>query len=223
MNFTPPRLKLLSILTVTLLVVGCTSYYLFRQSSASASESFTAEDMNEGGVEDIGTLALPDVEKRLNYLIHDTGETLRSLELVIHSEFSLTVDGAKPASEQELQYEELFVPFTSAQVKTALASIQDLRFVQKLFADGSEVRLDTSSLDPLWKRAATPDEPVAEQYRPQRLRFRDGSEKVFADIKVQSKVESDDSVSSRRSKQWSWTRTIRRLPWTTANLFSSLP
>lgn len=196
MNFTPPRLRLLSILTVTLLVVGCTSYYLFRQSSASTSESFTAEDMNEGGVEDIGTLALPDVEKRLNYLIHDTGETLSALELVTHSEFSLTVDGTKPADEQKLQYEELFVPFTSAQVKTALASVQDLRFVQTLFADGSEVRFDTSSLDPLWKRAATPDEPVAEQYRPQRLRFRDGSEKVFADIKVQSKVESDDSVSS---------------------------
>ncbi|KAB0503655.1 MULTISPECIES: WG repeat-containing protein [Pseudomonas] len=196
MNFTQPRLRLLSILAVTLLVVGCTSYYLFRQSSASVSDNFPAEDMNEGGVEDIGTLARPDVEKRLNYLIHDTGETLSALELVIESEFSLTVDGAKPASEQELQYEELFVPFTSAQVKTALASIQDLRFAQKLFADGSELSFDTSSLDLLWKRAAMPDESVAHQYRPEHLRFRDGSEKNFADVSVQSKVEPDDSVPS---------------------------
>ncbi|UZE22005.1 WG repeat-containing protein [Pseudomonas sp. B21-056] len=196
MNFTQPRLRLLSLLSVTLLVVGCASYYLFRQSSMLPSESFAAEDMNGGGIEDIGTLALPDAEKRLNYLIHDTSETLEALELVTQSEISLTIEGTQPAGEQELQYEELFVPFTSAQLKTALASIQDLRFVQRLFADGSEIRLDTSSLDPLWKRAATPDEHAAIQYRPERLRFRDGSEKLFADIKVQPKADSDDIVLS---------------------------
>ena len=82
MNFTQPRLRLLSILSVTLLVVGCTSYYLFRHSGAPADEGFIAEQLNEGGMEDIGTLALPEVEKRLNYLIQDAGESLRSLELV---------------------------------------------------------------------------------------------------------------------------------------------
>ncbi|MCJ8205804.1 WG repeat-containing protein [Pseudomonas sp. RGM2987] len=197
MNLPQPRLRLLSILSVTLLVVGCSSYYLFRQSNVSASEYFAAEDMNEGGVEDIGTLALPDVEKRLNFLINDTDETLRSLELVSQTELSLKVEGTQPAGEQELQYEELFVPFTSAEVKTALASVQDIHFAQKLFADGSEVRLETSSLDPLWKRAATPDEPTAEQYRPDRLRFRDGSETLFADIKKQPEAESDDIPLSR--------------------------
>ncbi|MCD4528174.1 WG repeat-containing protein [Pseudomonas sp. C3-2018] len=173
------------------------SYYLFRQSNASASENFAAEDMNEGGVEDIGTLALPDVAKRLNFLINDTDETLKSLELVSQTELSLTLEGTRPAGEQELQYEELFVPFTSAEVKTALASVQDLHFAQRLFADGSEVRLETSNLDPLWKRAATPDEPTAEQYRPDRLRFRDGSETPFADIKRQPEAESDDIPLSR--------------------------
>ncbi|MCQ6254939.1 WG repeat-containing protein [Pseudomonas sp. Q11] len=196
MNFTQPRVRLLSILSVTLLVVGFTAYYLFRHSGAPTDEGFTAEQMNEGGIEDIGTLALPEVEKRLNYLIYDTGDSLRSLELVMDSQLSLTIGGTEPASEQALQYEELFVPFTSAQLKTALASIQDLRFTQKLFADGSEVRLDTSRLDPLWKRAATPDEPVAEQYLPQRLRFRDGSETTFADLKAPPGVESDDTISS---------------------------
>lgn len=196
MNFTQPRLRLLSLLSVTLLVVGCASYYLFRQNIAPTSESFAVEDMNEGGIEDIGTLTRPDVEKRLNYLIHDTLETLEAVELITQSELSLTIDGAQPVGEQELQYEELFVPFTSAQVKAALASIQDLRFAQRLFADGSEIRLDTSRLDPLWKRAATPDEHAAEQYRPERLRFRDGSEKLFADINVQPKADSDDIVLS---------------------------
>ncbi|AHL33194.1 hypothetical protein CD58_09895 [Pseudomonas brassicacearum] len=195
MNLTQPRLRLLLILSAILLVVGGTSYYLFRQSTTWADESFTAEDMNEGGIEDIGTLTLPEAQKRLNYLIHDTGETLRALDLVIDSEFSLTVEKTESGSQQELQYEELFVPFTSAQVKTALAANQDLRFVQRLFADSSEVRFDTSSLDPLWKRAATPDEPAAEQYRPERLRFRDGSEKAFADLKVSSKSGPDDDES----------------------------
>ncbi|WP_053214230.1 WG repeat-containing protein [Pseudomonas sp. Q12-87] len=195
MNLTQPRLRLLLILSAILLVVGATFYYLFRQSNTWTDESFTAEDMNEGGIEDIGTLTLPEAQKRLNYLIHDTGETLRILDLVIDSEFSLTVDKTKSASSQELRYEELFVPFTSAQVKTALASSHDLRFAQRLFADSSEVRFDTSNLDPLWKRAASPDEAAAEQYRPERLRFRDGSETAFADIKVSPQSGPDDSES----------------------------
>ncbi|MGX9566493.1 WG repeat-containing protein [Pseudomonas viciae] len=199
MNFTQPRLRLLSILSVTLLILGCTAYYLLRPDGAPADEGFSAEDMNEGGIEDIGTLALPEVEKRLNYLIHDTGDSLRSLALVMDAQLSLTIGATEPASEQALQYEELFVPFTSAQLKTALASVQDLRFAQKLFADGSEVRLDTSSLDPLWKRAATPDEPVAAQYRPERLRFRDGSEKNFADLTAPTQIESDEILSPRET------------------------
>ncbi|MBC3383151.1 WG repeat-containing protein [Pseudomonas sp. SWRI179] len=196
MTFSQPRLRLLSILSVTLLVVGFTSYILFRHSGAPADEGFAAEQLNEGGMEDIGTLALPEVEKRLNYLIQDTGETLRSLERVSDVQLSLTVETTEPAGEQPLQYEPLFVPFTSAQLKAELASIQDLRFAQKLFADGSEVRLDTSRLDPLWKRAAMPDEPTAEQYLPQRLVFRDGSEKTFAELKAPPKVGSDDMIAS---------------------------
>ncbi|OPG68602.1 hypothetical protein B1219_29865 [Pseudomonas ogarae] len=196
MNFTQPRLRLLSILSVTLLVVGCTSYTLFRHSGAPVDEGFAAEQLNEGGMEDIGTLAPPEVEKRLNYLIQDTGETLRSLELLSDAQLSLSIETTEPAHEQPLQYEPLFVPFTSAQLKAELASIQGLRFAQRLFADGSEVRLDTSNLDPLWKRAATPDEPAAEQYLPQRLRFRDGSEKTFAELKAPPKVEPDDMIAS---------------------------
>lgn len=196
MNFTQPRLRLLLILSVTLLVVGCASYILFRHSGAPADEGFAAEQLNEGGMEDIGTLALPEVEKRLNYLIQDTGETLRSLERVSDVQLSLTVETTESVGEQPLQYESLFVPFTSAQLKAELASIQGLRFAQRLFADGSEVRLDTSTLDPLWKRAAMPDEPTAEQYLPQRLVFRDGSEKTFAELKAPPKVESDDMIAS---------------------------
>ncbi|MBO1539444.1 WG repeat-containing protein [Pseudomonas sp. OA65] len=196
MTFTQPRLRLLSILSVTLLVVGFTSYILLRHSGAPADEGFAAEQLNEGSVEDIATLALPEVEKRLNYLIQDTGETLRSLERLSDVQLSLTVETTEPAGEQPLQYEPLFVPFTSAQLKAELASIQDLGFAQKLFADGSEVRLDTSRLDPLWKRAATPEEPTAEQYLPQRLVFRDGSEKTFAELKAPPKVESDDMIAS---------------------------
>ncbi|WP_434702234.1 WG repeat-containing protein [Pseudomonas sp. Z1-12] len=196
MNFTQPRLRLLLILSVTLLVVGCASYVLFRHSGAPADEGFAAEQLNEGGMEDIGTLALPEVEKRLNYLIQDTGETLRSLERVSDVQLSLTVETTETVGEQPLQYEPLFVPFTSAQLKAELASIQGLRFAQRLFADGSEVRLDTSTLDPLWKRAAMPDEPTAEQYLPQRLVFRDGSEKTFAELKAPPKVESDDTIAS---------------------------
>jgi hypothetical protein len=196
MNLNQPRLRLLSILSVIVLVVGGTSYALFRHGGAPQDEGFGAGEINEGGVEDIGTLTLPEVEKRLNYLLQDTGQTLRSLELVSDAQLSLSIETSESAGEQSLQYEPLFVPFTSAQLKAELATIQGLRFAQRLFADGSEIRLDTSSLDPLWKRAATPDEPVAEQYLPQRLRFRDGSEKAFVELKAPSEIESDDLIMS---------------------------
>ncbi|WP_434557447.1 WG repeat-containing protein [Pseudomonas sp. Z4-20] len=199
MNVTQPRLRLLSILTATLLVVGFASYTLLHRSGAPADEGFVAEDLNEGGLDDIGTLALPDVEKRLNYLIQDTGETLRSLERFSDAQLSLNIETTEPAEEQSLQYETLFVPFTSAQLKAELASIQGLSFAQRLFADGSEVRLDTNSLDPLWKRAAMPNEPTAEQYLPQRLRFRDGSEKSFADLKAPPQDEPDDMILSHEA------------------------
>src|SRR3546814_9890763 len=55
-----------------------------------------------------------------------------------------SIETTEPADEQPLQYEPLFVPFTSAQLKAELASIQGLRFAQRLFANGSEVRLDRS-------------------------------------------------------------------------------
>ncbi|WP_323155866.1 WG repeat-containing protein [Pseudomonas alvandae] len=196
MNITQPRLRLLSILSVALLVVGCAAYYVFSHSGAPADEGFGAGELNEGGIEDIGALAPPEVEKRLNYLIQDTGETLRSLARVSEAQLSLAVETTETGDGQPLQYESLFVPFTSAQLKAALASVQGLRFTQRLYADGSEVRLDTESLDSLWKRAATPDEPTAEQYLPQRLRFRDGSEQTFADLKAPPKVEADDTFAS---------------------------
>ncbi|WP_445571715.1 WG repeat-containing protein [Pseudomonas sp. E102] len=196
MNFTQPRLRLLSILSVALLVVGCASFYWLRHGGAPVDEGFGAEELNEGGIEDISALAPSEVQKRLNYLIQDTGETLRSLERLSDVQLSLTHSTSEPAGEQPLQYESLFVPYTSAQLKAELASIQGLRFAQRLFADGSEVRLDTSTLDPLWKRAAMPDEPRAEQYLPQRLVFRDGSEKTFAEFKAPPKVESEDMIAS---------------------------
>ncbi|MFL7965924.1 WG repeat-containing protein [Pseudomonas kielensis] len=216
MNFTQPRVRMLSILSVILLVVGCASYYLFRHSGAPVDEGFAAEQLNQGGLEDIGTLAAPEVEKRLNYLIQDTGETLRSLELISGAQLSLTLSTTEPEVEQPLQYEPLFVPFTSAQLKAELASIQGLRFTQRLFAEGSEVRLDTSRLDPLWKRAATPEEPAAEQYLPQRLRFRDGSEKAFAELKVSPQVESDDTISSHDTFALSVNKSLASLGLTVA-------
>ena len=187
---------LLSVLAVALLAVGGVGYYI-ATAERSAGPRFSAEEMNEGGLEDLGTLSMPEVEKRLNYLIDDSTSTLNTLEMLGALDLSLTVSAVSEVeTAQDYQYETLFVPYTSAQVAAALAATQDLHFTQDLQGTRSKVRLDTDPLDAIWARAATPEQPAAAHYQPTHLYFRDGSDQALAEVEVQGEAEGDEAMPS---------------------------
>nr|WP_298137086.1 WG repeat-containing protein [uncultured Pseudomonas sp.] len=181
----PPKWMLLTLLAVALLTVGGLGYYFSAQHSAGPR--FSAEEMNEGRIEDLGTLSMPEAEKRLNYLINDSAGTLSILEMLSQIELSLTVTAiTEEEATQGYQYEPLFVPYTSADVTAALAATGKLHFTQYMQGTRSRVRLGTSPLDEIWLRAATPEQSAAERYQPIHLYFRDGSEQALAEAKVET-------------------------------------
>ena len=187
---------LLSVLAVALLAVGGAGYYV-ATAERSSGPRFSAEEMNEGGLEDLGTLSMAEVEKRLNYLIDDSTGTLNTLEMLGALDLSLTVSAVSEVeTAQDYQYEPLFVPYTSAQVAAALAAPQDLHFTQDLQGSRSKVRLDTDPLDAIWARAATPEQPAAAHYHPTHLYFRDGSNQALAEVEVQGEAEDDEAMPS---------------------------
>lgn len=184
----PRKWMLLTSLALALLTVGGLGYYFSAQHSAGPR--FSAEEMNEGGIEDLGALSMPEAEKRLNYLINDSAGTLSILEMLSEIDLSLTVSAITEEGEveeaQEYQYETLFVPYTSAEVAAALAATGKLHFTQQLLGTRSKVRLNTAPLDEIWLRAATPEQSAAEQYQPTHLYFRDGSDQALAEEKAET-------------------------------------
>jgi hypothetical protein len=181
----PPKWMLLTLLALALLTAGGLGYYFSAQHSAGPR--FSAEEMNEGGIEDLGTLSMPEAEKRLNYLISDSAGTLSILEMLSEIDLSLTVTAiTEEETAQEYQYETRFVPYTSAEVAAALAATGKLHFTQQLLGTRSKVRLNTAPLDEIWLRAATPEQSAAEQYQPTHLYFRDGSDQALAEAKAET-------------------------------------
>ena len=181
----PRKWMLLTSLALALLTAVGLSYYFAAQHSAGPR--FSAEEMNEGGIEDLGALSMPEAEKRLNYLINDSAGTLSILVMLSEIDLSLTVSAiTEEETAQEYQYEMLFVPYTSAEVAAALAATGKLHFTQSLQGTRSQVRLDTDPLDEIWARAATPEQSAAEQYQPTHLYFRDGSDQVLAEAKAET-------------------------------------
>lgn len=196
MKTNPPKWMLWPLLAVALLAVGGVGYHV-ATAERSAGPRFSAEEMNEGGLEDLGTLSMPEVEKRLNYLIDDSTSTLDTLDMLSTIDLNLTISAiSEVETAQDYQYETLFVPYTSAEVAAALAATKDLHFTQYLQGTSSKVRLDTDALDAIWARVATPEQPAAEQYHPTHLYFRDGSDQALAEVEVKGEAESDEVMPS---------------------------
>lgn len=197
MKINQAKWTLLPLLVVALLAAGGSGYY-FATAERSAGPSFSAEEMNEGGIEDLGTLSMPEAEKRLNYLINDSTGTLSILEMLSEIDLSLTVSAITEEEEveeaQEYQYEMLFVPYTSAEVAAALAATGKLHFTQELQGTRSKVRLNSDPLDEIWARAATPEQAAAQQYHPTHLYFRDGSEQALAEASNVEVMPSGDPL-----------------------------
>lgn len=181
-----------SILVATVLAACGAAYSLSSELTTVERQAFDAQDLNQGELSSIGTLPMPEVKKRLNYLISESSDALEAFDQLKSLRLELTSESAGPS---ELQFEELFVPFPTAQLKAALASIQDLQFAQPLFDKGSLVRIDSSSLDALWKRAAMGDQPVDPRERLEHLRFRDGSQQAFVDVQAAADPDADQAVA----------------------------
>ncbi|MGY2171515.1 WG repeat-containing protein [Pseudomonas gingeri] len=178
------RIAALSALVVALLAAGG-SYYLVQshdRPTIISGEEYGAEDMNEGDIDDLASLSLPEARKRLNYLITVMRSTLNAQAMIEGLDLQISpATGDTPPT--ELQYDPPFQPFATPEVEQALANLKDTpRVIQKIGTAGSLVRLDTSPLDDFWQRAAPPEQRLEEQYQIDRVYFRDGSEQAFADI-----------------------------------------
>ncbi len=176
---------------LALLALGGSAYYanaLTNESSGDdmvVSQHFAPNDLNEGGAEDIGSLPLPEAKKRLNYLIAQTGDFINTINAMqrLTLKIAPVETGISGQSAEALQYEPVFVPFTTAEIARELAAIKDkpIHFYQEIYSNGSIIKLLTEPLDGIWKRAQTPEDNQVQHYAINRVYFRDGTEQTFAE------------------------------------------
>jgi hypothetical protein len=196
------KTALLSGLVVAMLVIGGLTYgFVMKEGDTGliSGETFTAEQLNEGGLDDIGTLSLAEARKRLNYLIVDSRDSLNTIARM--KSLSLRIVPAKAATDSaqpaEPQYAEPVVPFTTQDVTAALAALApaSVSFSQGIAAPASRLRLDTSALDDIWKKAETPDGASVQTYTYKRVYFRDGTEQAASDLLIKPDDAIEDGIS----------------------------
>lgn len=190
MNTIKTKKKVLAIVILAAAALGGVSYYALSKDNTAGPETgayqFSPEEMNEGTADDIAGLSLAEAKKRINYLITETQDFINTIEMIQNLKLKIVPAAAgsgNPAA-QELHYEPPFIPFTSEDIGQALAGIKarPVGFYQALYSRDSTVRLLTDSLDGIWKRAQTPDDNQVEQYRIDRVYFRDGTEEAFSAV-----------------------------------------
>ena len=191
------RTVLLSTLVVGLLLAGGLTYaFMGRDSQGDevSGEEFSADQLNEGGLDDISTLPLPEAKKRLNYLIADTRDSINTIARL--SSLTLKITPVKSAASDQVSvvpaHEEPIKPFTSKDVEAALAALAPgaVDFRQVIDVPGSVAKWNTQALDTIWKQAATARGESVERYKFKRIYFRDGSEQDYS--AVQARVQTDD-------------------------------
>lgn len=97
--------------------------------------------------------------------------------------------------EKQLRYDEPFVPFPAAELKTALEALaQKMPAFEQLFFDNqSGLKLDVEPIREVLKRGALPDQREEERYAVQTVYFRDGTQQHFAAVGVDNAEEQDTS------------------------------
>jgi hypothetical protein len=191
------RTVLLSTLVVGLLLAGGLTYAFMTGRSGDGlidGENFSPDQLNEGGLDDIATLPLPEAQKRLNFLIADTRDSLNAINRL--SSLTLKITPVKETPVDQLAvvpaYDEPIKPFTAKDVEAALAALAPgaVDFRQVIDVPGSVAKWNTQALDTIWKQAATANNESVERYRFKRVYFRDGSEQDYS--AVQARVQADD-------------------------------
>jgi hypothetical protein len=191
------RTVLLSTLVVGLLLAGGLTYAFMAGRSEDglvSGEEFAPDQLNEGGLDDIATLSLPDAQKRLNFLIADTRDSLNALNRLSSLTLKITPVTATPVDQVAVvpAYDELIKPFTGKDVEAALAALAPgaVDFRQVIDVPGSVAKWNTQALDAIWKQAAAASNESVERYRFKRVYFRDGSEQDYS--AVQARAQADD-------------------------------
>lgn len=195
------RTKLIASTLVVVAVIGVATYYLMDRNANNGmitGAQYSDEQLNEGGVDDIQALTLPEAKKRLNYLILDVRDSLNRIAMLESLRLEIS-PASKPAlapdAQKELRYDKPFVPFPAEQLKAALVDLtqQPAQFQQVFFDNQSGLKLDVEAIRDVLKRGAVPDQRHDEHYAVQTVFMRDGTQQAFADVgvKVDSAEEQD--------------------------------
>jgi hypothetical protein len=195
------RTKLLASSLVVIAILGGATYYLVDRHVVTGLVSgpdYSEEQLNEGAVDDLHSLTLEQAKKRLNYLVMDARDSINQIAMIesMRLEISPVADTAASSGEKkQLRYDEPFVPFPAAELKTALEALaQKMPVFEQLFFDNqSGLKLDVEPIREVLKRGALPDQREEERYAVQTLYFRDGTQQHFAAVGVDNAEEQDTS------------------------------
>jgi hypothetical protein len=191
------RTKLLASSLIVVAVIGGAAYYLMERRADPGlvtGTEYSEEQLNEGDVDGIKDLPLPEAKKRLNYLTLDVRESINRIAMIESMRLEISPAKATPGDPQapkELRYEEPFVPFPAKDLNAALVALkqQPAQFQQLFFDNQSGLKLDVEPIRDVLKRGAVPDQRSEERYQIQTVFFRDGTQQPFAEVAVK-----DDSV-----------------------------
>lgn len=155
------------------------------------------QEMNAGEIDDIATLSMPEAEKRLNYLIAETDDTIQTVEQAIKmvQNMKFEVSPGKPGvdyrTESPIRYEKPFTPLTTQQLVNRLNSqkTQTTSFKQAITSTGSEIRFSNKPLEKLFADAWPKDNEPDLQYKITQVSFWDGSEQKLQPVIIS---EADD-------------------------------
>ncbi|MBD8240423.1 WG repeat-containing protein [Pseudomonas fluorescens] len=196
------RTKLLASALVVVAVIGGAAYYLFDRhviTGLVSGTEYSDEQLNEGAVDDLHSLTLAQAKKRLNYLEMDARDSINQIAMIesMRLEISPVANTAEsPGEKKQLRYDEPFVPFPAAELKTALEDLAPKKptFEQFFFDNQSGLKLDLEPIRELLKRGALPDQREEERYAVHTLYFRDGTQQAFADAGPDISEEQDTST-----------------------------
>ncbi len=197
------RTKLLASALIVIAVIGGAAYYLLDRRAADGlldGPQYSEAQLNEGGVDGIRDLPLPEAKKRLNYLILDLRDSINRIAMFENMRLEIGPATTTPGEPKELSYEDPFVPFPAPELKAALTDLKRTpgQFQQLFFDNASGLKLEVEAIRDVLKRGALPDQQTEASYRIQTLYFRDGSQQPFADV-VSADEQSEEEQDTTRA------------------------
>lgn len=199
------RTKLLASALIVIAVIGGATYYLLDRRATHGlldGPEYSEAQLNEGGVDGIRDLPLPEAKKRLNYLILDMRDGINRIAMLESMRLEVGPATATPGEQKELNYEEPFVPFPAAELKAALTDLKRTpgQFQQLFFDNASGLKLEVEAIREVLKRGALPDQQTEASYRIQTLYFRDGSQQPFAEVAIKDEDSEEQDQDTTQAE-----------------------